>query len=159
MTVLALDLGTTTGWAYGSDTRLLRHGSWTLKTSRFDSWSMRFVRFEKLLAEMYATVRFSQIVYEEVRRHAGTDAAHTYGAFMATLLRWCEERGVPCEGVPVGTIKKHWTKMGNASKAEMMADAKRRGFDVSDDNETDALALAHWFLSVNSVGNVEDLLS
>ena len=43
---------------------------------------------------------------EEVRRHAGTDAAHVYGGLMATLTAWAELRGVPYEGVPVGTIKR-----------------------------------------------------
>ncbi|MFP5382262.1 MAG: hypothetical protein ACLGG4_08355, partial [Gammaproteobacteria bacterium] len=57
---------------------------------------------------------------------------------------WCEHHGVPYQGVPVGTIKKHVTGKGNASKDEMMAAMRARGYLPTDDNEADALALLHW---------------
>lgn len=82
--------------------------------------------------------------FEEVRRHASTDAAHAYGGFLATLTAWCEHHGVPYQGVPVGTIKKHVTGKGNASKDEMMVAMRARGYQPADDNEADALALLHW---------------
>ena len=43
-------------------------------------------------------------------------------------------------GIPVGTIKKHATGKGNASK-EMMIEAARKklGYKDDDDNEADAL--------------------
>jgi len=56
------------------------------------------------------------IYYEEVRKHIGTDAAHIYGGFKATLSTWCEENNTSYEGVPVGTLKKHATGKGNAKK-------------------------------------------
>ena len=45
-----------------------------------------------------------EVVYEEVRRHMGVDAAHVYGGLMATLTAWCEGQGIAYAGVPVGTI-------------------------------------------------------
>jgi Holliday junction resolvasome RuvABC endonuclease subunit len=60
---------------------------------------------------------------------------------MYTLAAVCEELGVKCTGVPVGTIKKFATGRGNASKEEMIAAAKSRGFEPVDDNEADALAI------------------
>ena len=95
---------------------------------------------------------FQRVVFEEVRRHAGTDAAHVYGGFLATLTSWCEERVIPYEGVPVGTIKRHVTGKslprtcsgGNASKREVIAAVRARGFDPVDDNEADALAILLW---------------
>ena len=63
---------------------------------------------------------------------------------MASLTSWAELRGIPYEGVPVGTIKRHATGKGNANKAAMIAAAKARGFSPADDNEADAIAILHW---------------
>ena len=84
------------------------------------------------------------IWFEEVRRHAGTDAAHVYGGLMATLTAWAELRGVPYQGAPVGTVKIHATGKGNAPKEAMIAAARARGFNPSDDNEADVLAILVW---------------
>ena len=138
--ILALDLGTKTGWAFG-DAGILISGVWNLKGSRFEGGGMRFLRFQGFLAEVHKNRKVTKIVYEEVRRHAGTDAAHVYGGLQATLTSWAEEMGIPYESVPVGTIKKFWTGKGNANKAAMIAEAERRGIKAEDDNETDAVAL------------------
>ncbi len=84
------------------------------------------------------------VYFEEVRRHVGTDAAHLYGGFLATLTAWREQRGVAYEGVPVGTIKRHVTGKGNADKAAVMAAVRARGFVPADDNEADAIATLLW---------------
>ena len=86
-----------------------------------------------------------------MRKHAGVDAAHAYGGFMAHLTAWCEHHQIPYQGVPVGTIKKHATGKGNASKAEMIAAAKARGHDPVDDNHADALALLDWAMAQGGV--------
>ena len=72
-----------------------------------------------------------------------TDAAHVYGGLMASLTSWAELRGVPYEGVPVGTIKQHATGKGNAPKQAMINAARARGFSPADDNEADAIAILH----------------
>ncbi len=83
-------------------------------------------------------------MFEEVRAHAGTDAAHIYGGFLGMLTAWCEEHEVPYEGVPVGTIKRYATGKGNADKTKMVAVIRARGFAPADDNEADAIALLLW---------------
>jgi hypothetical protein len=146
--ILALDLGTTTGWALRpKDSEQIHHGFWSLKPGRFEGGGMRFLKFRNLLASVHgAHGPLGPVVFEEVRRHAGTDAAHIYGGLMATLTAFCEERQIPYLGVPVGTIKKFWTGHGGANKGAMIAEAVRRGFRVADDNEADAIALLHWQL-------------
>jgi Holliday junction resolvasome RuvABC endonuclease subunit len=91
------------------------------------------------------------LVFEEVRRHAGVDAAHAYGGFLATLTAWCEHHQIPYQGVPVGTIKKHATGRGNASKDEMVAAMQALGFRPADDDEADALALLMWTIATREV--------
>ncbi len=86
-----------------------------------------------------------------MRRHVSTDAAHAYGGFLATLTAWCEHHQIPYQGVPVGTIKKHATGKGNASKEEMVASARVRGHTPVDDNEADALALLHWAIAQHAL--------
>jgi Holliday junction resolvasome RuvABC endonuclease subunit len=73
-------------------------------------------------------------------------AAHVYGGLMASLTSWAELRGVPYQGVPVGTIKRFATGKGNAAKASVMQAVRARGFQPADDNEADALALLLWAL-------------
>jgi len=144
-TVLALDLGTTTGWALRGYDGLITSGTVSFKPSRFDGGGMRYLRFQNWLSEMDRLVGpLNAIYYEEVRRHIGTDAAHVFGGLMAVLTAWAEMRGVPYQGVPVGTIKKSATGKGNASKAMMIEAARSRGFSPKDDNEADAIAILFW---------------
>jgi Holliday junction resolvasome RuvABC endonuclease subunit len=141
--ILSLDLGTTTGWATGA-AGILVSGVWNLKGSRYEGGGMRFLRFHGFLVGVHLQSRVSKVVYEEVRRHAGTDAAHVYGGLQAVLTSWAEEGGIPYESVPVGTIKKFWTGKGNANKEAMVAEAERRGIEVSGHDEADAVALLTW---------------
>lgn len=141
MNIIAFDLGTTTGWALASHGII--SGTLSLANKRHEGGGMRYLRFRNELAEMFQSPP-DAVYYEEVRRHLGTDAAHVYGGLLAILSAECEKRGIPYQGVPVGTIKKHWTGKGNAGKPEMIAEAQRRGFKPRDDNEADALALLDW---------------
>jgi len=137
------DLGTTCGFAVGQH-GCLAYGEWKLQPTRFESWAMRLINFRRHLDALYKTGAFTHVGYEEVRRHAGTDAAHCYGALMGVLQVFCLEHSIPYEGVGVGTLKKFWTGKANASKAEMIQVARDRGFDLKTDNEADAVAGWHW---------------
>jgi len=144
-TILALDLGTTTGWALRGSDGHITSGSESFRPQRFEGGGMRFLRFKRWLTEIKQSCdEIDCLHFEEVRRHVSTDAAHAYGGFLATLTAWCEHHQIPYQGVPVGTIKKHATGKGTASKDEMVATARARGHAPADDNEADALALLHW---------------
>ena len=144
-TILALDLGTTTGWALRSSDGLITSGTLSLKPSRYDGGGMRYVRFRAWLDQLARDAGpIGAIHFEEVRRHVGTDAAHVYGGLLATLTAWAETAGIPYQGVPVGTIKRHATGKGNAPKEAMIAAARARGFYPADDNEADAIAILFW---------------
>ena len=151
-TILALDLGTTTGWALRGSDGHITSGSESFRPQRFEGGGMRFLRFRRWLTEgKYACNGIDCLYFEEVRRHIGVDAAHAYGGFLATLTAWCEHHQIPYQGVPVGTIKKHATGKGNASKDEMVASIRARGHQPADDNEADALALLHWAIETQEV--------
>ena len=136
--ILALDLGTTTGWALFSEGRVVS-GSFSMIPRNGEGVGIRFLRFRRELLNNFKSVR--EVYFEEVRRHEGTHAAHIYGGLWATLCAWCEENTIPYKGVEVGMWKKAIVGKGNVGKKEVMACMKARGFDPIDDNESDALAI------------------
>lgn len=140
MNILALDLGTTTGYAQVTSGNVTS-GVIGFRAGRFEGGGMRFLRFRNWLSSRLSESSIHAIYFEEVRRHLGVDAAHAYGGYLATLTAWAEYNNIPYTGVGVGTIKKHATGMGNAPKEAMIAAAIKRGFCPADDNEADALAL------------------
>ena len=122
-------------------------GTVSFRPSRYDGGGMRYLRFRGWLASVAADVAGIEAIYfEEVRRHIGTDAAHLYGGFLATLTAWCEQNGIAYEGVPVGTIKRHITGKGSADKAAVIEAVRARGYSPADDNEADAIPILLWAL-------------
>lgn len=150
--ILALDLGLQMGWAL-SEGGTIMSGSCSLKGDRFEGGGMRYVRLRRYLHNLLdessnrrGPFQSSQVYYEEVRRHASTSAGHVYGGFLATAQALFEERQIPYQGVPVGTIKKHATGRGNANKDLMIKAARARGHNPVDDNEADAICILYWAL-------------
>ena len=143
--VLALDLGTKTGFAYGGRDIAIESGVVSFAAKRFDGGGMRYLRFRRWLDTRW-DMPLAAVHFEAVRRHLGCDAAHVYGGMLAVVTAWAEERGVPYGGLGVGAIKKHATGRGNASKAEMIAAMRALGHRPADDNEADALALLHFYV-------------
>ena len=150
-TILALDLGTTTGWALRNHDNRITSGTVNLRQQRFEGGGMRFLRFKQLLDEILSlTGKPDAVYFEEVRYHLGTDAAHVYGGFLGQLGSWCEYHKIPYLGVPVKVIKYFISGKGNASKIEVIAAVEALGHKPRDDNEADALALLHFAINRHS---------
>ena len=141
MTILALDLGTKTGFALFSPPNAVLSGVWELKPTRHESEGQRYVKLSNKLKEIHKASPLTEVVFEAVERHAGTVAAHVYGGLAGIMKAFCLENKIAYRGVSVGTIKKSWTGKGNADKAMMIKVAREKGYAVIDDNEADALAL------------------
>ena len=155
-TFLALDLGTKTGWALHGSDQAITSGMVEFKNDRWQGGGMRFLRFKRWLTEIKQMADGLDAVFvEEVRRHAGVDAAHAYGGFLAHVTAWCEHHEIPYEAVPVGTIKRHVTGKGNANKEAVIAAVRKLGFYPAGDNEADALALLHWVIDTRAIGGVQ----
>ncbi len=142
--IICLDLGTKTGFAAYSRHTGIVSGVKDFSTKRTEGGGMRYLRFRRWLDTLKDGIEEGH--YEEVKRHAGTQAAHVYGAFEGSLMTWCDEHSIPYSSVPVGTIKKSWTGKGNSSKDEMIKEAIRRGFSPETHDEADALALLNYVL-------------
>lgn len=140
--VLALDLGTKTGWALKRPDGVVMSGTENWRPSRYEGGGMCFLRFVDWLDLVESGNKpIVTIFFEEVRRHVGTSAAHAYGGYYGHLASWAERRGIPYVGVPVGTIKRHATGSGSASKDAVVAAVKSAGHVPVDDNAADAIAL------------------
>jgi hypothetical protein len=145
--ILALDLGTTTGWAMAPPDGGVVSGTVSFRPSRYDGGGMRYLRFRAWLDGIAEDVPgIAAIHFEEVRRHLSTDAAHVYGGLLAMLTAWSEERSIAYQGVPVGTIKRHITGKGNVNKAGVIEAIRARGYSPADDNEANAIAILLWAL-------------
>jgi len=140
MTILSLDIASTTGWAL-SETL---YGTWDLKTRKDESIGMKLIRFESKLTEIHSLKNLDLILYERpAGRHANSIIHQS--KLIAILEKFCEENKIDYAAFSATEIKKHATGKGNASKPDMIKAAKKAfGYDGEDDNEADAL----WMLDL-----------
>lgn len=143
MTILALDLGNTFGYAIKQSNTI--NSGWERLTKGKCDPGIKFHNFEYWLQEQ-SDLNISSIYYEDVVRHCSMYNARAYCGYLAILQSYCYTHDIKCEGVGVTTIKKFWAGYGKASKEMMIKEANKRGFDVINENEADALALLHYVI-------------
>lgn len=150
--IIALDLGTKTGFAEYADGSAYSE-QWVLwkpsKATKDLTMGRRIRELNKKMRALFASPEYTPdaIYYEEVRRHLGTDAAHVYGALLSQIEALCLCFHIRLVPVGVKTIKKHATGNGNATKTDMLAAAKRLwGIENISEDEADALGLLHYAL-------------
>lgn len=139
--ILALDLGRKTGWATNMDGRI-ESGVRIFDLVRGESKGMLYHLFNQFLIR-FKPEDVDMIVYEQTHQRGGAATEQAAG-YATRVQEYCAINGIDCSNVHTGTLKKFWIGSGKASKEEMMAEAKRRGFEPEDDNEADALAVLHW---------------
>ena len=106
----------------------------------------RYLAFKQWLDNKIRILDIKHIVYEETFSK-GAYAARVLHGFLAILQFTFAERykdqetRLTMEKVHAMTLKKFATGRGNASKNDMIAAAKARGWEPQDDNEADALFL------------------
>ena len=147
--ILALDLGTKTGYAVLKGRKVLDSGHWKLRTSR--KGEFRGQRWKRFTANVKALVKEHSpdiIVYERVRRHVGTTAAHVYGGFLCQLELMemhFDQNSIDVSIIPIeiSTWKKASCKNGRATKVQIQAAARKRfRFKPTSEDEADALMIA-----------------
>lgn len=144
LSILALDMATTTGWAHSCGLS----GIWDLKVRPDESSDMRLIRFRAKLREIYDAYPMELIVFEQVTAGNGPKSnlnGIKLGAKLQAILEvFCVDHEVQRCGYNLSTIKKFATNGGKATKDEMLAAARKRWDDVIDDNHADAL----WMLEL-----------
>lgn len=144
-TILALDLGTTMGWAMRLPNGTIRSGVQKLAGGKNHGIGRRYLNLRRWLAAAQCGAAIGAVFYEEVRGHRGTRAAQVYGGMEATLTAWCEEQGIAYTGVPVTTLKKDVAGHGRAEKEAVRVAVGMLGMPMPHDlNESDALSVLAW---------------
>jgi len=143
MILLALDLGSTCGWAtWDSEKKCVESGIVSFKLWRGESPGMRFLRFRKWLAETLDLIR-PDIVYVEMPHHRGGYATSLLIGFHTRVEEECARLNIPYSSVHTATLKKFIAGNGRASKDEVREAVVKKFPDIViiDDNHADALAL------------------
>jgi hypothetical protein len=159
MNILALDLGTKTGWALRENGRI-ESGVQTFDVKRGESPGMRYVRFNRWLSESLpggdlAGVRL--VCYEQTHNRGGS-ATEVAAGFATRVQEACAKAGIEHAAVHSATLKKWVTGSGRGNKDDMAAAVMAKGWLTQaktercydgklDDNEVDAVALLHYALS------------
>ncbi|WP_241068327.1 hypothetical protein [Achromobacter insuavis] len=123
--LLALDLGRKLGWAVRSRDGRISHGTQVFTPRASWSPGQRWLRARSFLVELITQRQVHAIAYEDVKRHAGTDAAHAYGAFLCIVEMLADSHRLRLLPVGASTIKKQWTGHGMADKDAMVATGAR----------------------------------
>jgi Holliday junction resolvasome RuvABC endonuclease subunit len=142
--ILALDLGTHTGWALLEGGHV-ESGVQLFDVKRGESPGMRYLRFNRWLEEMAGADPKPHVIVFEQAHHRGGAATEVAAGFSTRILEFCARHGIEHASVHTATLKKFATGKGNADK-EAMLEAARRRFkpDLEDDNEADALWILEW---------------
>jgi len=160
--ILALDLGTNTGYAHGLN-GVLQAGTWQLATAaEIKAWGKnrlrrrcdpRMQRLSNLLVEL---PKPDIVVFEDVEFSTSTGQTQLWASYRATV--WLS-LGTRChmECVPVSTLKKFATGSGSADKPAMAAALFKQQPELKtaglDDNAIDAIWLYSW--AVQNLGRMK----
>ena len=169
MRILALDLGTHTGWAHFDGVEI-HAATLTLATDRDLKLAKRLrmdrrldpraIKFALFLQESLRAGRIDWLVFEDVKFAKSRAQAHLWGTFRGILWATAALKGIDIECVYTGKLKKFATGSGSADKDQMAAALVRKypgRFQLEkglvrdskhgtllDDNAVDALHLLHW---------------
>lgn len=144
--ILALDLGTKTGWAISptQDKDRVYSGVQDFSLKRGESPGMRFLRFDRWLY-MFIAENDPDIIVYEMPHHRGGAATAVLGGLVGILLKACAETNTEHTTIHSMTLKKYATGSGKASKEEMIKKASIYfNKQVQDNNEADALLIWAW---------------
>lgn len=144
--ILALDLATTTGWAYYcAQTAKITSGSVLFK-HKSQSNGEKFCEFINFLEIFYELKHPDLIIYEEVGFCSSRFAGHSFGGFLGILQMFCCQHKIELKSKSIAEIKRTATNNPKADKQAMIDSAvkyfgikTRHKCAIKDDNEADAL--------------------
>lgn len=145
MKILAIDPGTSCGFAIGDDQGAVVSGVWQLAPGRGESPGIRYLKLRGRLNEALAAAGTLDLVVFERSFQRGQAAVHIHHGLVSHLESWCAENGIEHANVMATTLKKFATGAGNASKEDMRRIGLTRFSPASmDENEIDALWILEW---------------
>lgn len=145
--ILALDLGTRTGWAASIPGIGVESGVQIFDLRRGESPGMRFLRFRRWLSGMLETLSPGVVAYE-LAHHRGGPATELAVGLQTRVQELAAARGLEYVSVHTGTLKRHATGSGRAPKGAMIEAARARwpSQTIEGDDQADALCVLAWAL-------------
>lgn len=151
MSVLCLDLATTTGWACGEAGAPPRYGSFRLPSTG-DDVGRYLVEFMRWLKGLIAAEAPREIVFEAPilpRKTTIATLRKLYGLAGATEVM-AIDAGIPCSEISSGEVRRlflgqHYPRHAGRDeiKRAVINGCRQMGWEPRDDNEADALATLH----------------
>jgi crossover junction endodeoxyribonuclease RuvC len=157
LNIVALDLATKTGWAYGhAHSGFPVFGTYKIDTSA-DEPGAFYVNFSQWLGGFLDSARAVIVVFESpvLPRLTRIQTLRRLYWLAGQVELFCAYRRIECYEAAPSAVKKSWVGSGAAKKADMVAMAKARGYNVTDDNQADALALWHYYVQRHAHGGGE----
>lgn len=156
MRMLALDLGSTTGfaWTQPSGNPMISSYTWATpkelsdaKARRLDRrGDIRVIRFYDWMTDLHNASKFDAVVFEDVEFQTYRMQTQLWSSFRAAV--WLAFPNTLIECVPVSTLKKFATGSGAADKLAMEVALQRQHPGLwnkfLDDNAVDAAWLWLW---------------
>ena len=147
MSLLALDLGTSCGWALERDCAPIQSGTVEFAKRAKDHDGDRLLRFSQWLGGMRTDLeslheRVDLVIYERaLGKYPGRQPQRVFDHFEAVLLLWCARNAIPIKGVSQAELKRDAAGNGGADKSLIGAAVRRLGHKPGSTDEADALAL------------------
>lgn len=138
MKVLALDLATTTGFAFRDDSGDICSGTETFQVKRGESPGIRFLRFARWLAKMHTSHHFDVVSFERPH-HRGGPSTEVLVGLATRAQEFAAEHDLEHSTVETSTLKLWATGRGNAGKPDMVEAAQKWVPGVESDDEADAI--------------------
>lgn len=139
MRVIGIDIGTSLGWAVVEGDAVLESGQIDLKPNAWEGFGMRGVRASQAVLKLLDRHPGAVVAIEQVRRHAGTQAAQVYGAIMGSVTSACEDACTAYTFVSVQEAKLAATDNGAEEKRGMVAAALAVYGITAGQDEADAI--------------------
>ena len=144
MIVLSLDLATNTGWAIYDGQITIGTANFSLK--RGESPGMRFLRCRSWLRDTLKLLqKIDLIVYEMPHQRGGAPTQVAMG-LLAEVFAFAARANIETTVVHSMTLKKWATGTGKSNKKAMVKEAQRRGYNVANNDEADAVLMLEYVL-------------
>ncbi len=144
ITILAIDPGSSCGWAVHDGQRVIDSGVWNLAPRRGDSLGVRYLKLRSRLTDTRDRWPELELIAVEQAHHRGGAATEYAIGILTHVQSWCAEVGVEHLVVHSARVKRVATGRGNADKAAMVEAALARwpGWAPETDDEADARWIA-----------------
>lgn len=139
--ILAIDIGTITGVAYGGGVQGCHSASRNFSNHTHD-YALLGLRFSKWIEELIIEHKPSSLAIER----PFFSSKHAEAGVLLHGLCWEANRLGRIHGISRSEygpmeIKRFFTGSGKAQKSDMIEEAKRRGFNPANSHEADSIAL------------------